>query len=132
MSKLRGLDRKEFPLSDRKAAFRRCCQNGSMPGIPQCEKCGNQLRSGNIEYEHITPAGLGGESTLDNCGVWCRVPCSSKKTHEEDLPRMRKADRVLKKSFGLTAKKKSNQSRGFERSAKQRTAIRPLQHHSGA
>ncbi|WP_375414525.1 hypothetical protein [uncultured Bradyrhizobium sp.] len=87
----------------RKAAFARCCKNGSQPGIPQCENCGNILRSGNIEYEHLDPDGLGGEPTLENCGVWCAVPCSSKKTREQDIPRMAKADAVLKASFGLKA-----------------------------
>jgi hypothetical protein len=75
-----------------------------MPGIPQCENCGNVLRSGNIEYEHLTPDGLSGEPTLENCGVWCAVPCSSRKTREQDIPRMAKADRVLKATFGLKAK----------------------------
>jgi 5-methylcytosine-specific restriction endonuclease McrA len=103
MSKLRGLERTEFPLSVRKLAFARCCKPD---GIPKCENCGNPLRSGNVEYEHIVPAGLGGGPTLENCGVWCRVPCSKQKTFGEDLPRMQKADRVLKASFGLKPKKR--------------------------
>lgn len=101
---LRGHQRREFPQSVRKLAFKRCCRNGTLPGIPQCEHCGNVLRSGNIEYEHLDPDGLGGEPTLENCGVWCAVPCSSKKTHTQDNPRMVKADRVLKAAFGLKAK----------------------------
>lgn len=104
MTSLRGHERKEFPLKVRGKAFARCCKNGTMPGIPQCEHCGNVLRSGNIEYEHLDPDGLGGEPTLENCGVWCAVPCSSKKTRTQDNPRMAKADRVLKASFGLKAK----------------------------
>lgn len=98
---LRGQQRREFPQSVRKAAFKRCCGED---GIPRCENCGNVLRSGNIEYEHLDPDGLGGEPTLENCGVWCAVPCSSRKTHTQDNPRMAKADRVLKASFGLKAK----------------------------
>lgn len=126
---LRGQQRREFPQSVRKAAFARCCRNGTQPGIPQCERagCGAVLRSGNIEYEHLDPDGLGGEPTLENCGVWCAVPCSSKKTHTQDNPRMAKADRVLKKSFGLQANRKKIQSRGFEPRPAQRTASRPLQ-----
>lgn len=124
---LRGHQRQEFPQRVRKLAFARCCKNGSMPGIPQCEHCGNVLRSGNIEYEHLDPDGLGGEPTLQNCGVWCAVPCSSKKTHTQDNPRMAKADRVLKAAFGLKAKRKQIQSRGFEPRPAQRTASKPLQ-----
>lgn len=123
---LRGQDRQEFPLRIRKLAFARCCRNGSMPGVPQCENCGNVLRSGNIEYEHLVPDGLGGEPTLDNCGVWCRVPCSKNKTFTEDNPRMAKADRVLRKSYGLTPKRKSINSAGFRKPPGQHSATRPI------
>lgn len=98
---LRGHERREFPQSVRKLAFKRCC---GKDGIPRCENCGNVLRSGNIEYEHLDPDGLGGEPILENCGVWCAVTCSSKKTHTLDNPRMAKADRVLKKTYGLKPK----------------------------
>lgn len=103
---LRGKERREFPQSVRKLAFARCCRNGTKPGIPQCENCGQELRSGNIEYEHLDADGLGGEPTLENCGVWCRVPCSKKKTGEKDIPIMAKADRVLKRAYGLGPKKR--------------------------
>lgn len=126
---LRGKDRQEFPLRIRKLAFARCCRNGSMPGIPQCENCGNVLRAGNIEYEHIVPDGLGGEPTLENCGVWCRVPCSKSKTFGEDNPRMTKADRVLRKNYGLTPKPKQIKSQGFRKAEPQRSASRPLERH---
>jgi hypothetical protein len=127
MTSLRGKDRQEFSQKVRKAAFARCCKNGTKPGIPQCENCGNELRSGNIEYEHMDPDGLGGEPTLENCGVWCAVPCSSKKTHKQDNPRMAKADAVLKKTYGLTPSKQKIQSRGFAKREPQRTASRPVE-----
>jgi 5-methylcytosine-specific restriction protein A len=136
VSKLRGIARKEFPLKVRKLAFARCCKQcnvdgiENIPGVPQCENCGNVLRAGNIEYEHLDADGLGGEPTLENCGVWCAVPCSSKKTHTQDNPRMQKADRVLKKNFGLTPAKRKIQSAGFRRAAPQRTASRPIERRS--
>lgn len=104
MTSLRGQKRREFPLKVRKLAFARCCKNGTLPGIPQCETCGCQLnaRTGTI-YEHDIPDGLGGEPTLENCKVHCRN-CADVKTFTEDNPRMQKADRVLKKNFGLTPK----------------------------
>lgn len=130
MTSLRGHDRQEFPQKVRKAAFARCCKSGTQPGIPQCEKCGNVLRAGNIEYEHLDPDGLGGEPTLENCGVWCAVPCSSKKTHQEDNPRMAKADSVLKHTYGLEPPKQKIASRGFAKRRPQRTASRPIVRHS--
>lgn len=121
---LRGEERQEFSQSVRKLAFARCCKPD---GIPKCENCGNVLRAGNIEYEHLQPDGLSGEPILENCGVWCAVPCSKKKTFTEDNPRMAKADRILKKNFGLTPKRKTIQSRGFEPRPAQRTASRPIE-----
>lgn len=130
MTSLRGHKRREFPLSVRKKAFARCCLNGTIPGVPQCEKCGIELRAGNIEYEHLDPDGLGGEPTLENCGVWCRSSCSKKKTHQEDNPRMQKADRVLKKNFGLRPSRQKIQSAGFRKAAPQHTATRPIERRS--
>jgi len=119
---LRGIKRQEFPASVRKAAFIRCCKQG----IPRCESCGGMLRAGNIIYEHVQPDGLGGEPTLENCKVHCRN-CADVKTFKEDNPRMAKADRVLKKNFGLGRTKQKIQSRGFAKAAPQRTASRPVE-----
>ncbi len=123
MTSLRGQERREFPQSVRKAAFKRCCRNG----VPYCEKCGIELVPGNIEYEHLDADGLGGEPLLENCGVWCRSSCSKKKTFTEDNPRMAKADAVLKKSYGLQAKRQKIKSAGFRKPPPQRTASRPVE-----
>lgn len=66
MSSLRGIKRMEFPLSVRKKAFVRCCRDG----VPHCEGCGIEInaRTG-IIYEHVIPAGLGGEPTR----VWQKI-----------------------------------------------------------
>lgn len=129
---LRGHKRREFPQAVRKAAFKRCCANGSKPGIPQCENCGNALVAGNIEFEHLDPDGLGGEPTIENCGVWCARPCSSKKTAEVDVPRMAKADSVLRSTYGLkpTSRQKI-QSQGFRKAPGQRRASSPVKKWKG-
>ncbi len=123
---LRGEKRREFPQSVRKKAFARCCVNA----IPYCENCGIELKPGNIEYEHLDADGLGGEPTLENCGVWCRSSCSKKKTFTEDNPRMAKADRVLKKAYGLQPARQKIRSAGFRPAGAQRSASRPLQRKS--
>lgn len=122
MTSLRGHERKEFSQAVRKLAFRRCCRNGQ----PYCEGCGCEInaRSG-IIYEHDVPAGLGGEPTLANCKIHCKN-CADVKTFTEDNPRMAKADRVLKKTYGLGRTKKKIQSRGFQRFEPQHTASRPI------
>lgn len=118
---LRGIERREFPQKVRTAAFRRCCRDG----IAYCEGCGNQIRQTPI-YEHVIPDGLGGEPSLDNCKVHCKT-CADVKTFTQDNPRMAKADRVLKKSYGLGAKKRQIRSRGFEPRPPQRTASRSME-----
>lgn len=124
MTSLRGHDRREFPLSVKKAAFRRCCKDGK----PHCETCGNEIRGVTI-YEHVVADGLGGEPTLENCKVHCKT-CADKKTIEEDNPTMQKADRVLKKTYGLTRKRQKIKSRGFGKAPAQRTASRPIERKS--
>ena len=66
MSSLRGIKRMEFPQSVRKKAFVWCCRDG----VPHCEGCGIEInaRTG-IIYEHVIPAGLGGEPTQ----VWQKI-----------------------------------------------------------
>ena len=129
---LRGEKRTEFPQSVRKKAFARCCQRApkgvdNIPGVPQCEGCGIQIspRTG-IIYEHDQADGLGGEPTLENCKVHC-FNCADFKTRIEDNPRMRKADAVLKKNFGLQPPKRQPiASRGFAKAQGQRRASSPV------
>src|ERR1017187_2461970 len=120
---LRGEQRQEFKQRVRKLAFKRCCGKG---GIPKCETCGIFLQSGNIFYEHVTPDGLGGEPTLENCKVHCKT-CADVKTFTEDNPRMAKADRVLKANYGLRPTRKKIQSAGFRKVPPQRSASRPIE-----
>jgi 5-methylcytosine-specific restriction enzyme A len=95
--------RKEFPARVKAAALKRCMDE---KGIPRCEGCGIVLTAGNVAYDHDTPDGLGGEPTLENCKVLCVKICHKAKTFQQDNPRMQKADRQLKSSFGI--KRKSN------------------------
>lgn len=123
MTSLRGHQRNEFPQKVRKAAFVRCCKKD---GIPRCESCGNVLRPGGLVYEHVIPDGLGGVNTLENCKVHCPV-CASVKTHQEDNPRMRKADAVLKSTYDLKpAPRQKIRSAGFRKATPQRRASTPI------
>jgi hypothetical protein len=124
MSSLLGHRRREFPQSVRKAALKRCTRDSK----PHCETCDAELneRTG-IIFEHVLADGLGGEPTLENCKVHCKT-CADEKTHTEDNPRMRKADRTVKKRFGLRpAPRVKIQSRGFAKAAPQRKASAPIE-----
>ena len=123
MSSLLGHRRREFPQAVRKAALKRCTRDSK----PHCETCGTEIneRTG-IIFEHVTPDGLGGEPTLENCKVHCKT-CADVKTHTEDNPRMRKADRTIKHRFGLKPTPRAKiPSRGFPKSIPQRRASTPI------
>jgi hypothetical protein len=81
---------------------------------PIGEGCGIEInaRTG-IIYEHDIPAGLGGEPTLENCKVHCKT-CADIKTETADNPRMAKADRVLKKTYGLRRPRRTIRGRKFD------------------
>ena len=117
---LRGEKRTEFSQKVRKAAFARCCINA----VPHCEGCGNVVRPGGFIYEHVTPDGLQGEPTLENCKVHCMV---CKKTKDKtDNAIMAKADAVLKRSYGLMPAKQSIPSRGFPKRARTHAGRPPV------
>lgn len=64
----------------------------------KCEKCGAALKPGEGEGDHILAAELGGEPTLANLQILCRV-CHKAKT-AKDIGRIRKADRQRDKASG--------------------------------
>lgn len=64
----------------------------------KCEKCSAPIAFGAVNFDHIKPHGLGGESTLENCAALC-LNCHSEKTHKEDRPPMQKADNARHKNL---------------------------------
>jgi 5-methylcytosine-specific restriction protein A len=85
--------RREFSTQVRLEALARC--------RGYCEECTRKLLGpGDFHYDHIVPAGLDGEPTLENCAVLCRT-CHKLKTSGEDIPRISKAKRQLNKHFGI-------------------------------
>jgi hypothetical protein len=125
MSSPRGRSREDFPVAVTKLAFARCCREGTMPGVPQCEKCGCELKTTRYIFEHVQADGLGGRPTEDNCKVYC-YGCASIKT-TDDNERMSKADRVFRAHHGLKRRKgRQIKSRGFQKAEPQRNASRPI------
>lgn len=92
------MKRREFTLKTKRAGFDRC------KGF--CELCDTYLLPGTEQYDHITPAGLGGSNQLDNLQVLC-WPCHSDKTHRKggDRSKMYKADRQKKAHEGTKKRK---------------------------
>lgn len=84
--------RVEFPAKVRDKAADRA--NG------KCQKCGLPFAGKKMHFDHILPLALGGESSVANCQVLC-VSCHTTKTAKEDVPRIRKADRVKRAARGI-------------------------------
>jgi hypothetical protein len=55
----------------------------------------------------------GGGPTLENCKLRCKT-CADIKTETEDKPQMAKADRVLKKTYGLRKRRRTIPGRKFD------------------
>ena len=97
--------RREFSNKTKLEAWNRC------GGV--CDNCRLPIK-GRPEYDHITPCGLGGDASLENCAVLC-IPCHRAKTHEPegDRSKMNAADRKRLKHLGVIRPKGSIKSRGF-------------------
>lgn len=90
--------------------------------------CGIKLdhaREGTID-EHVRALGLQGSNDLENRQIW-RKPCSDLKTYKSDIPAIRKAQRIEKKSDPLTRKPSRMQSKPFDKpTSKTQWAKRPF------
>ena len=69
----------------------------------KCEKCSAMLKTGEGEVDHILPCALGGEATVANGRLLCRV-CHAEKT-ADDIRRVRKSDRQRDKASGAVRPK---------------------------
>jgi 5-methylcytosine-specific restriction endonuclease McrA len=71
----------------------------------QCEKCSARLKTGEGEVDHILPCALGGEATVANGRLLCRI-CHVEKT-AGDIKAIRKSDRQRDKASGAVRPKSS-------------------------
>jgi 5-methylcytosine-specific restriction protein A len=96
----------------------------------RCEACEATLKPSEGEVDHILPCALGGEPTVANGRLICRV-CHAEKT-ANDIRSIRKADRARDKATGAIAPKQKIRSAGFpvsqkpERQPRQTLPYRPL------
>lgn len=103
---------------------RKTLREGHVRANGRCEKCGAALKPGEGEGDHILPAELGGEPTLANLQILCRV-CHKAKT-ADDVRRIRKADRARDKASGaMKSKGPPIQSRGFAKAEKVKATAAP-------
>ncbi len=81
-----------------------------------CEKCKAVLKSGEGEVDHILPCALGGEPTIANGRLICRV-CHNEKT-ASDIRQIRKSDRQRDKATRAIRPTAKIKSAGFPKSPK--------------
>lgn len=89
-----------------------------------CEACSAVMKPGEGEVDHILPCALGGEPTVANGRLICRV-CHVEKT-AIDIRSIRKADRVRDKSTRAVVPKQKIRSQGFavsEKAAARQTKV---------
>lgn len=120
------MSRREFSSKVKRAAYERA--NGQCEGsLDDGERCPCKLTRGKFHYDHDIADWMGGEPTLDNCVVLC-IPCHHDKTAGIDIPAIAKAKRIQNRERGIF-KRSRIQSRGFPKSAPQRSASRPIEKH---
>jgi len=79
-----------------------------------CEGCKAVLKVGEGEYDHVIPFALTRDTSVENGQLLCKV-CHSGKTHQEDRPRISKAERQRAKHLNIWPKSRTPlRSRGFE------------------
>jgi 5-methylcytosine-specific restriction protein A len=108
--------RREFPRKVKSAALKRAAG--------KCDKCSAALKPREGDVDHILPDILGGEPTLANAQVLCRV-CHAEKT-ADDVRRTRKADRARDKSTGAVRPAGKLANRGFPKSQKPKPPSKPM------
>lgn len=100
--------RQEFTRKTRAAIFARAAG--------KCEKCKAALKTGEGEVDHILPCALGGEPTVANAMLLCRV-CHKEKT-AADIRRVRASDRQRDKATGAMRPAGKIKSAGFPKAEK--------------
>lgn len=93
---------REFTGKVRKSALAR--SNYRCEWVDDTGRCEIALVAGGVEYDHVLPMALGGESTLENCQALCSIH-HKLKTSVGDIPRIRKADRQGAVAFGTKTRR---------------------------
>lgn len=86
-----------------------------------CERCSAALKKGEGEVDHILPCELGGEPTVANGRLLCRV-CHKEKT-ANDIRRIRSSDRQRDKASGVIRPAGKIKSPGFPKPEKPKKAV---------
>jgi 5-methylcytosine-specific restriction endonuclease McrA len=86
--------RREFSAKTKALAFAR---SGGRCEHPDC---GLKLYTAGIEFDHEIPCEMGGDNSVDNCRVLCRLH-HMEKTSTADIPNIARAKRRHQRHIGI-------------------------------
>lgn len=116
--------RTEFSRKTKREALERsgfkCEATGPDFGFEPGQRCNCSLSLG-VQFDHILPDQLGGDTSLENCMALC-VQCHRHKTRS-DIQRIRKSDRQRDRHTGVIRPDGKIKSPGFPRYAKERHGV---------
>ena len=91
--------RLEFTKQTMREALTRC--NGLCEGLlSNGSRCNANLWQKLRHFDHIIPAAIGGDNSLQNCAVLC-IPCHAEKTAKRDIPIIAKSKRIADRHNGI-------------------------------
>jgi hypothetical protein len=95
--------RAEFSKDTQRQAYERSqgrCESALVPSIEDIG-CKRELRTGDINYDHISAEAISHDNSLDNCAVLCKA-CHKIKTTQHDVPAIAQDRRVSDLHRGIT------------------------------
>lgn len=109
------MSRLEFTAKTKRAAFERSggvCECHRVPMLNRPQGCGAPLVQGRIRYEHIVPAEMARDNSLDNCAA-LSLGCWREKTDSYDRKVIAKSNHSRDRARGI--KKTKQKFRGWRR-----------------
>ncbi len=100
--------RLEFSAKTKRAAFERSrgvCECHLVPMLNRPNGCGMKLTEGRVRYEHIVPAEMGGDNSLDNAAA-LSLGCWREKTDTYDRKVIAKSNHSRDRARGIGRRSK--------------------------
>lgn len=97
------MSRLEFTAKTKRAAFERSggiCECAIVPMLNRPQGCGTRLTEGRIRYEHIVPAELTRDNSLENCAAMS-LGCWREKTDSYDRKVIAKSNHQRDRARGV-------------------------------
>lgn len=97
------MSRLEFTARTKRQAYDRSngiCECGRVPMLNRPNGCGQKLTEGRIRYEHIIPAEMTRDNSLDNCAA-LTLGCWREKTDKYDRKVIAKSNHSRDRTRGI-------------------------------